>query len=833
MKFIQGFHLFFLFVTAGYGQTPVPARQPLNQNWTFSWLEKSYTATVPGCIHTDLHDNGLIPDPFTGTADSSLQWIGKKSWTYSCTFDVNTIILEKEQVELTFKGLDTYASVFLNDSLILKADNMFRSWTVSCKRLLFKKHNRLRIEFESAENKSTSLYQQYSIRLPGEERVMTRKAQFQYGWDFSPRYLTCGIWKEVTLNGWDRFTIREAVLQVDSVKNRFAFLSQLVTLQANEGGTFQFSLKNRQTGEVYGRHIYEVKKGSNEIVFTAGIDEPKEWWCNGYGEPFLYRMRLEVNGPKGFTDAREFDAGIRTIELVEEPDSLGTGFYFRLNGKPVFMKGANVVPASVFPSSVTTGYYDSLLQDAVVSHFNMLRVWGGGIYESDAFYRFCDEKGILIWQDFMFACGMYPFDRDFLDNVKTEAREQVARLGSHPCLALFCGNNEISEGWQRWGWRDGFTDPEKKRIEAGYQELFREILPQAVRYYTNLPYWESSPSLGRGDPLHTTRGDAHNWFVWHDRQPFENYIQRIPRFMSEFGFQSYPSLYTLRQLDTSGASLRESVIQFHQKNKSGNEIIREYLATSYGIPETDSNFVYLSQVQQAEGIALGMEAHRRNKPSCMGSLYWQYNDSWPSVSWSSRDYYGRWKALQYFARRALNTFAVSMVSEKDSMAVHILSDTIHVCTGTLMLRGMQLNGKETADTSLRFVIHPDRQTIFKFPKWKFNIQNADSAHFLLEAMLCVENKLAAEKIYYFCKTNQLYLEKPLITLSVKPHKKGMELQLRTDKPVKNVWLSARADVHFSDNFFDMLPGRNYSVFCNNIFMEQVKSIRITSIFETR
>ena len=322
-------------------------------------------------------------------------------------------------------------------------------------------------------------------------------------------------------------------------------------------------------------------------------------------------------------------------------------FYFELNGVAVFMKGANYVPQDVFLNRVTREQYATLLQAVKDAGMNMIRVWGGGAYQRDEFYDLCDEYGILVWHDFMFAGGMYPFDSAFLDNVKKEAEFEVKRLSNHPCMALWCGNNECSEGWHRWGWQDPFDSIQRAAIWHGYQELFNEILPNAVHAFSQTAYWESSPEFGRGDVRHTSEGDAHNWFVWHDGEPFENYEQKVPRFMSEFGFQSMPELKTLKMfVPDSALHIASEAMKAHQKHGRGFAIINAYMQRQYGsVPVQFSDYVKRSQQLQAEGMVKGVRAHMGARPYCMGSLIWQLNDCWPSVSWSMIDYYGRKKPV--------------------------------------------------------------------------------------------------------------------------------------------------------------------------------------------
>ncbi|HVO76874.1 MAG TPA: glycoside hydrolase family 2 protein, partial [Candidatus Bathyarchaeia archaeon] len=635
----------------------VPSRSTivLDRGWEFRRVSEGTwrRATVPGCVHTDLYDRGLIPDPFYGDNERALQWIENEDWEYRTTFDADADFLSRERIEIDFAGLDTYADVYLNDSLIIRADNMFREWRSSCKGLLRDKGNELRVYFHSPVEAVRARWQSLGRELPGGPRVLTRKAAYQYGWDWSPRYVTSGIWRPVRLVAWDQARI----------KNLWIVQHQLTSERADLAASFEIESTARQTvtmsiyigNESYKVFDVDLLPGSNDVSLDFSIPRPELWWANGLGEPRLYDFLGEMRAGGVLLDWTSRQFGIRTIDLVREKDAAGTSFYFRLNGVPVFMKGANYVPQDCFPSRLSGERHEFLVASAANAGMNMLRVWGGGVYEDDDFYSLCDKYGILVWQDFMFACGMYPADSLFLDNVREEASENVTRLRSHPCLALWCGNNEIDEGWHHWGWQGefGYSAVDSARVWGDYVKLFHELLPAVVeKYDPGAAYLPSSPVHGRADPRSLTEGDSHYWGVWHDGEPFEAYTRNIPQFMSEFGFQSFPPLAAIESFARPEDWRVDSPVMLaHQKNPRGNEIITTYLERSYRTPRDFASFVYVSELLQAEGMKTGIEAHRRAKPYCMGSLYWQLNDCWPAVSWSSIDYYGNPKALYYYARR--------------------------------------------------------------------------------------------------------------------------------------------------------------------------------------
>ena len=420
--------------------------------------------------------------------------------------------------------------------------------------------------------------------------------------------------------------------------------------------------------------------------------------------------------------------GIRDIELVTEKDSIGESFYFKVNGKPVYAKGANYIPQNSFQDKVTDKHYKKLLTDVVDANMNMLRVWGGGIYENDIFYDLCDEKGILVWQDFMFACAMYPGNDAFLENVKQEAIDIVKRLRNHASIALWCGNNENSEGWHRWGWQAGRSDAEKEDIWNNYLKVFDSILPNTVSQLTNTDYWESSPKYGRGNPKYKTEGDAHDWWIWHDAYPFEHLEDNVPRFMSEFGFQSLPSYETIRFINQNDSIQMESDgFKNHQKHVRGFQLIDAYMQRDFPVPTHPEDYVYMSQLLQAYGITKGIEAQRRAKPHNMGTLYWQLNDCWPSVSWSSIDFMGNWKALHYKAKSSFENILVSNTIEVEVIETYLVNDGFENAKGSLELEIRTFNNDSIWSFSKDIAVAPfskDKKYRINFDGLEFNKNKA-------------------------------------------------------------------------------------------------------------
>ncbi|TVZ55411.1 beta-mannosidase [Lutibacter sp. Hel_I_33_5] len=769
----------------------LPIEISLNENWQFKGIDTLSwnSATIPGNIFTDLLVHKIIEDPFIKTNENKVQWISKKDWIYRTTFQLSDEVLNKKNIELNFEGLDTYASIYLNDSLLGKTDNAFRKFTFNIKRLA-KKDNHLKIIFKNTDEIEIQKEVINPYKLPEGKRIYSRKAQFQYGWDWGPKLNTSGIWKNISINAWNDYKIENIYVKQNAVTDSAANL--IVEIEN------QYIEKEQLKYDVYLNNKLHSENSNLKIPIT--IKNPKLWWTHNLGEPYLYDIKVIVKKDDQILDSISTKYGIRTIKLINKKDSIGESFEFELNGKPVYMKGANYIPQNSFQNKVTNTYYEKLLTDVVKSNMNMLRVWGGGIYENDVFYDLCDEKGILVWQDFMFACAMYPGDKSFLENVKTEAEQQVKRLRNHPSIALWCGNNENSEGWKRWGWQADRTEKEKKAIWNDYLAVFDSILPKAVNEFSDTDYWETSPKYGRGNPKYKSEGDAHDWWIWHDAYPFEHLQENVPRFMSEFGFQSFPNFETIKYINQKDAiDLKTDAIKSHQKHVRGFQLIDEYMERDYKIPTNHEDYAYVSQLLQAKGIVMGIEAHRRAKPYNMGTLYWQLNDCWPAISWSSIDYFGNWKALQYKTKKAFENVLISSKIEKDSVKTFIINDTFEKLKGELKLKVIDFYGKELwFDSKEIELLENSSQQFYTFSLNKFD---------RISTLLITE--FNNEKSYfYFSKPKNLKLPKGEIEQQISKIEKGFKITLESDVLQKGVFLYSKAKGHFSDNFFDLLPNEN-------------------------
>lgn len=789
----------------------------INEGWRFHQQGEDnwYPASVPGCVHTDLHKNRIIDDPFFKSNEDSVQWIENKSWIYENEFKVDDQILSMDQAALNFKGLDTYTDIFLNDSLILQTYNMFRQWRVLCKDLLKPGINKITVKFRSSAVEDSGKASRLSYKLP-ENRVFTRKAPYHYGWDWGPRFVTMGIWREVVLEAWQDAVIEDFQIYQNKITDSTAFMTARFTIESSHARKINITLINEGSGFVLKDSMVSVNQGKNKIKMDFKIDNPELWWCRGLGEQNLYTLSVEMKIGNKIMDTAFRRIGIRSLRIIEKKDSAGSSFQVVLNGVPVFMKGANYIPQDSFLPEITEERYKKMIQSVADANMNMLRVWGGGIYEDDFFYDICDEMGILIWQDFMFACAMYPGDAAFVKNVQKEAVQNIKRLRNHACIALWCGNNEVDEAWHNWGWQKqlSYSREDSAEIWHNYLRIFHEVLPAAVnKFDAGRFYLPSSPKFGWGHEESLKQGDCHYWGVWWGREPFSVYEKKVGRFMSEYGFQGIPSIKTVKQFtDSAGMDLNSESMQTHQKHPFGYELIDEYMRRDYQVPKDFNFYIYISQLLQRDGIIKAIESHRRAKPYCMGTLYWQLNDCWPVVSWASVDYYGRWKALHYGVRRAYKDVLVSPVIENNFVKVYVVSDLLSGLKGDLEMRLLTFSGDCIWEKSFCTEIEKNSSKVcFKITADKL-FKGYDKTRLVFTCILNRQGKSAAESNLFFVSPKDLNLPVPVITKSIERIENGYSIELNSNCFAKDVFLSVSdCEGFFTENYFDLLPGKKIKV----------------------
>ena len=807
----------------------------LHEGWKFrqARLTNWYPATVPGVVHTDLLQNKIIEDPFFRLNERGLQWIDKEDWVYETCFTLAADMMRKENMELVFEGLDTYADVYLNDECILKADNMFRCWSIPVRQYIREENNILKVYFHSPVKidvpKWDALPYQYPASNDQSENgglfnkkisIFARKAGYHYGWDWGPRLVTSGIWRPVYIRAWSDLRINDVFIEQKEVGAGRAVIAGHVELDADKDmNGVLVTITDEVTGRVLGEWQADLKRGTNRVTVDFVLHKPKLWWSNGLGEPFLYRFRTDIIAGGELLDSKTERVGIRSLKVVHQPDKDGHTFYIELNGRPVFAKGANYIPSDNFLPRVTPENYKRTILDAAGVNMNMLRVWGGGIYENDVFYDLCDEYGIMIWQDFMFACSMYPAEGALLDNIHQEAVDNVKRLRNHACIALWCGNNECQDAWLGWGWKCEIERQNKEyadKIWAQYRQQYHVTLPGVVREYApGTFYWPSSPFAFEGEMSGTTDGDRHYWSVWHGKAPISDYDSEKSRFFSEYGFQSFPEFESVKRYAPypEDWDIRSEVMMSHQRGGDhANGLIETYLLNEYKKPRDFRAFLYINHVLQGDAIKTAIESHRRQMPYNMGTLFWQHNDCWPVASWASRDYYGRWKAQHYYTRKVYDDILISPVVEGDDLKVYAVSDRLENTSGRLQLQVCQFDGTVVHHWGKSVGISGnDSRVCFSAPLAKL-LEGADRGTVYVR----VDYTDKSGRVYHnnYCLGKQKDMDYPKVDLQTEVHsiEGGYEVMVSSDKFARAVCLSvADNESVYSDNYFDVQPKSSVQV----------------------
>ncbi|MCA9962667.1 MAG: glycoside hydrolase family 2 protein [Anaerolineales bacterium] len=791
--------------------------QSLTGAWEFcqAGTEEWLPAAVPGGVHTDLLALGRIPDPFVGDNEKKVQWVAKTDWEYRHRFAVTPELLDQSHIWLVCDGLDTLATVTLNGRFLAHTNNMFRQYRWEIKELLLQAgDNELHIAFAAPVNYITE--QEAKRPLPTVYHSIAggpylRKAPCQLGWDWGPKLPPIGIWKDIRVEAGSSARLADVHLQQHH-DNGQVTISAALTLEqwTDEPLTARLQI-TAPNGEVF---AVEADASTN-LNLQSLISNPQLWWPNSYGDQPLYQVVVTLCEGTAVLDQRSYQLGLRTIELRQETDEWGRSFEFVVNGVVMFAKGANWIPADSFPTRITDDQLEMLIRAAVDTHQNMLRVWGGGFYEEERFYNLCDRYGILVWQDFIFSCSVYPLhDPEFLQNVRTEVAENVRRLRHRTSLALWCGNNEMEEGWVHWGWER----PELQDLKAAYDRFFHQTLPEwCAGLDPDTAYWPSSPSSDTpfANPRGQTQGDAHYWDVWHGRQPFTAYRSQYPRFMSEFGFQALPPLATIRTFaEEADWNMTSYIMEQHQKNNSGNSLMVGQMLDTFRLPKDFPSLVYLSLVLQAEGIRYGVEHWRRHRNRVAGTLYWQLNDCWPVASWSSLDYFGRWKALHYAAHRFYAPVMLSIEDEPPRQGVYITNDQQEAWAGRVRWSLETLGGEVLTAGEEAVEAAPLATTTVNLLDLHSYVNDDNCRDLIFIAELWQGDSLIARQTAFFAPTKHLRLAEPGITAvcQVKGEQLCIEVNGRSLARLVELSLDG-ADVVFSDNYFDLPAGRAVTVTC--------------------
>ena len=795
-------------------------------NWEFHYAETDrwLSATVPGCVHTDLRRHELIPDPFYGENEKSMQWIERLDWRYRTTFEVSAGLLAESDLELVFEGLDTLATVSVNGQVVGTTENMFCQYRFSVKPQLRVGQNTLEILFTSTLGylKAHEAWQPVKERndpVGGRSRI--RKEQCQYSWDWGPRFVTCGVWRPARLEA--RSTNRLETVRVDQTHEKGAATLRFVP----ELGRTEAGARFRVSASFDGKEIASATGTADAL--TLRIAAPALWWPAGQGAQPLYTVKTELIDAAGkVLDTWQRRIGLRTIELVRDNDAAGQTFYFRVNGRAIFAKGANWIPDHSFVNECTRESYAERLGAAVDAHMNMIRVWGGGIYEHEMFYDLCDEMGLLVWQDFMFACALYPGAPDYCELVRVEAEHQIRRLRHHASLALWCGNNEIPM-------MDILIvelrkDPAKMQ---NYENVFHGVLPRAVEAFDPAtPYWPSSPWTPAeisNDANFEGAGDTHYWEVWHARAPVKSYEKLTTRFCSEFGMQSYASA-ALAETFCPPESLNvfSKIMENHQKNGGGNATMLHYMSQRYRYASGYANLAYLSQLNQAYCMKVGVEHFRHRMPDTMGALYWQINDTWPVASWASIEFKGRWKALHHEARRFFAPSLVYLRTEGDvvigryneifnsinSYDIYTIHDDPQPRAARLKWSLRTLSGRLVGTEQVRDVTLEYNQ-VQRHGTCEFAAAGESFTReqvYLRADLVATDGTVLSRQTVFFTQPRFIEFADPAISVEVRAVGAGAEIKLTSPTLAPAVALEfGQHTVWLSDNWLDLHAGETRTI----------------------
>jgi len=823
--------------------------QSLAGQWQFrqagqtEWLP----AQVPGGVHTDLLAAGKIPDPFVADNEKKVMWVAEQDWEYRSSFMPGAAVLAEDKVFLVCDGLDTLAEVSLNGQKLGETNNMFRQYAWEVKALLRPADNELSILFRSPVQFITAAQAKRPMKgvtqaIEGGPHL--RKAPCQFGWDWGPMLPPIGVWQDIRIEGRGAARLDDVHLRQRHAGGSTAVSAAIAVERWNESALVARMTLTAPDGQQ--QTVQETVNGDHAALALA-VTNPLLWWPNGYGDQPLYQVDVTLEQAGQAVDHRSFTIGLRTVELRQEPDAWGHSFTFVVNGVPIFAKGSNWIPADTFPTRLTAAFLEQLIRDAALTHQNMLRVWGGGFYEEDRFYDLCDRYGILVWQDFIFSCSIYPLDAaDFLANVQQEVIENVRRLRHRASLALWCGNNEMEQGWESWGWTKPAIDADQKaalqklgeaipqvrgllemaahvtplndwkELQQAYLTFFHTTLPAwASELDPDRPYWPSSPSSNTPflDVNGQAQGDAHYWDVWHGRKPFTAYRDQYPRFMSEFGFQALPPLPTVRTYAAEADwNMTSYVMEHHQRSGSGNGLMIAQMTDNYRMPNDFPSLVYLSMMLQAEGIRYGVEHWRRNMARVSGTIYWQLNDCWPVASWSSLDSFGRWKALHYVTRRYYAPVLLSVEDHGTQMSIHVTSDLQQPWQGHVRWSLETIGGAVAMQGEEAVTAPPLADTPVRTLDFAPQVNDANSRQLVFVYELWQTDTLVAAGVATFVPNKHLELVNPGITTVVHGAANQVQIEVAAQSLARHVELTLDgADVVFSDNYFDVPAGRTRTV----------------------
>lgn len=782
----------------------------LNGTWQLSAGHRSLESVdmqIPGTVLSGLLAAGKIKDPFYRTNEDATRALFWKDYVFTRTFDVDEELLAQQHIVLVCEGLDTLAEISINGTFLAKTDNMHRTWKFQAKKLLHPGKNEIQIVFRSVlrfiEDYPYEAHKKINYIPCGSMKgnQLLRKAHSMFGWDWGPQTIDAGIFRDIYLQGYSHARIEDIRIHQQHAKN--VSVQTSITLSESVPGQ-KLCVELSEDGADKPLQTKLCKTNADGVAAVDFvIENPKLWWPNDYGDQPLYIVRITLLDEDGTSlESITRRIGLRTLTISQEKDEWGNEFAFCVNGVKIFTRGGNYIPDDCLYTRITEKKLDYILESCRRAHFNCVRVWGGGYYPSDAFYDLCDEKGLIVWQDLMYACNVYDVTDAFAENCRQETYDNVRRLRHHASLGLWCGNNEIESAWDHWG----DFQKETPYLRADYIRLFEEVLPKAVQEADGETfYWHSSPSSGGcfDNPDDANRGDTHYWDVWHGQKPFTDYRKYFFRFCSEFGFQSFPCAKTVNSFTLEDdRNIFSRVMESHQKNDAANGKMLYYLSENLRYPKDLTHLLYASQVLQGMAIKYGVDHWRRNRGRCMGTLYWQINDNWPAPSWSSIDYFGRWKALHYMAQKFYAPHAVSMTLEDHRCHVYFSNESFETTeySLTLSIRDLSGNVLETYETKGNSPAFSAIETaVVDICSWEDQKDDV-----FLEAVIHTKDQKVLKDVETLVPYKYLNLKNPVISTEAEETNDAFILHISSDCFAPFVALDFDdADVIFSDNFFHL------------------------------
>lgn len=814
----------------------------LNGSWKFRKLPGSdwVEAIVPGSVTYDLFRAGQLPDPYFRENEHLAIEAAKHDYEYIRTFHAEESFLRQEKIVLVCEGLDTIADIAVNGIFVAHTQNMHRTYEFDVKHLLKAGENTIAVTLfsplayiDAKEALNNGTWGAPDGPMKGFQHI--RKAHCMFGWDWGPQIPDLGIWRSIYLLGMNTGRLKDVYITQKHTANQVALSIKVEAETWQHAETCVDITVTSPDGEVVD-HLLAPLAGKQ--TFELKVNEPKIWWPNGYGAQPLYTVNVQLLSNTNKLDNQTYRIGLRTVGVRREKDAWGESFEFNVNGVSIFAMGADYIPEDNMLARCNLKRSEQLIKSCAEANFNCLRMWGGGYFADDWFYDLCDRYGLLLWQDFLFGCASYEFTDEFADEIRNEARDNIKRIRHHASLGLWCGNNEMEWGWEGWAF------PKTPKLKTDYLKLFEMLLPEVLKEYDpNTFYWPASPSSGGSfdDPNAVERGDVHFWDVWHTNKPYNEYRKHLHRFVSEYGFQSLPSMKTIESFTLpEDRNYLSPVMESHQKSPGASGKILSYLSKVLKYPASLELLVYASQVMQADAIRYGVEHWRRHRGICMGSVYWQLNDCWPVTSWASIDYYGRWKALHYSAKRFYNPLLLSVAESETAAELHLSNETLQPASGTVVWKLRDNSSKVIREGALSESVDAlSSKLIASLDFSDVMPDKFEQRKYYLEYAWIVEGKTVSAGSTLFVEPKFFSFFNPELSLEIEQDEQDFIITVSSNAFAKYIELDTESfDVRFDDNYFDLSAGSTRIIRANKASLSEPvtveafkKAIRARSIYD--